>query len=426
MKYNSGMTIDAYQKALAEKKANPVDWWHSCAARIKQCEPDINAWESLAEGPPSLNSDSTDKPLFGVPVGIKDILDTASFPTSWGTKGYLRSQASLLDAALVTLLQELGALVMGKTVSTEFAYFTPGKTKNPHDLSRTPGGSSSGSAAAVAARMVPLTFGTQTAGSIIRPASYCGVFGFKPTFNTLSTSGVKSFAPSLDTLGWYANYIEDICTAFSALTRAGKISPRNDLTGVRVGINSLPGSMTMSADVKNAIAEAQSALEQAGAEIVPLVLDDSYEKLVEQQKIVMAYEAAQTLGSEYSTLSEHLGPELVALIQDGQSISYTRYREAMLATASAQQTISAIFNSQADVILAASSTGEAPQGLDFTGDPVYCRAWTLLGVPCINLPISHGMSGMPVGVQLIADRWQDQQLLEIAYTLMPKNSSQHE
>lgn len=423
MKYNSGMTIDTYQQALAENQANPLDWWHSCTTRIEQCEPEVKAWESLAEEPPALKSNSADKPLYGVPVGIKDIMDTVNFPTSWGTKGYLSSQTSLMDAAIVTLLQELGALVMGKTVSTEFAYFTPGKTRNPHDQSRTPGGSSSGSAAAVAARMVPLAFGTQTAGSIIRPASYCGVFGFKPTFNTLSTSGVKSFAPSLDTLGWYANHIEDICTTFSALTRAGKISPRESLTGVRVGIHSLPGSLAMSVDVKNALGEAKTALELAGAEIVPLVLDERYETLVEQQKVVMAYEAAQTLGSEYSRLSEHMGPELVALIQDGQSISYSHYREAMLATASAQLTTSSIFGSQADVILAASTTGEAPQGLDSTGDPLYCRAWTLLGVPCINLPISHGMSGMPVGVQLITDRWQDQQLLEIASTLMNKSQS---
>ncbi len=173
-------------------------------------------------------------------MGLKDIIETADLPTLWGTRGYLYSPGALMDAALVTLLKEQGALIMGKTVSTALAYFTPGKTRNPHDLMRTPGGSLSGSAAAVADGMVPLAFGTQTAGSMIRPASFCGVFGFKPTFDTVSAADVKSFSPSLDTLGWFARHIEDICTTFSALNRAPLISPLDSLAGVRVGVRSLP------------------------------------------------------------------------------------------------------------------------------------------------------------------------------------------
>lgn len=418
MNFKPELTIESFQKEVAESGLDPLDWWRSCSACIEQLEPEVQAWESLSVQTPIPGAELADKPLYGVPVGIKDIIDTQDFPTSWGTQGYLRSPASLVDAALVTLLKEQGAVIMGKTVSTEFAYFTPGKTRNPHDPLRTPGGSSSGSAAAVAAGMVPLAFGTQTAASIIRPASYCGVFGFKPTFNTLSAAGVKSFAPSLDTVGWFASNVQDICTAFSVLSRAPQIISRKDLSGVRIGVHSLPGTLELDDDVQQALAEAKARFEGAGARFVSLTLDDRFEVLVEQQKVVMAYEAAQTLSSEYSGFSGHMGPRLVELIEEGRTIDYPRYRDALRAAANAQQAISEVFDNQLDVILAASTTGEAPVGLEATGDPLYCRAWTLLGVPCLNLPLSQGKSGLPVGVQLIADRWQDQRLLEIARTLM--------
>ncbi|MDR5904179.1 amidase [Franzmannia qiaohouensis] len=415
---NKDMTIDDYQVALAEGRAKPLDWWHACTLRIDQRESEVQAWEALADRPPALDERLAEQPLYGVPVGLKDLIDTVDFPTRWGTRGYLEARSSLIDAALVTLLKEQGALIMGKTVSTEFAYFTPGKTHNPRDLTRTPGGSSSGSAAAVADGMVPLAFGTQTAGSMIRPASFCGVFGFKPTFDSVSAAGVKSFAPSLDTLGWFARHIEDICTTYSALTRAPWITPLESLAGVRVGVRSLPGDVAPDDDVEQALSHAQGLLERAGAELVPLELDARYEALIEHQKVVMAYEAAQTLASEYARFAEQMGPKLVELLEEGRTISHARYLEARRATNAMQQALSRVFDEQVDVILAASAAGVAPEGIEVTGDPLYCRAWTLLGVPCLNLPLSHGTAGMPVGVQLVADRWQDQRLLRIARTLM--------
>ncbi|CAN0561791.1 unnamed protein product, partial [Ectocarpus sp. 12 AP-2014] len=368
------MTIDAYQIALAAGQADPLDWWHACAARIDQREPEVQTWEALASEPAIPDARLAESLLYGVPVGIKDIIDTVDLPTRWGTRGYLHSSGALVDAALVTLLKEQGALIMGKTVSTEFAYFTPGKTHNPNDVSRTPGGSSSGSAAAVAAGMVPLAFGTQTAGSMIRPASYCGVFGFKPTFATLSVAGVKSFAHSLDTLGWFARHIEDICTTFSALMRAPRIMPLENLAGVRVGVRSLPGNMPLDADVEQVLAHAQAQFERAGAELVSLALDERYEALVEHQKTVMAYEAAQSLASEYVCFAEQMGPTLVELIKEGNAISYARYLEARCAADTLQQRLNSVFESEADVILAASAPGEAPVGIEATGDPLYSRA----------------------------------------------------
>jgi Asp-tRNA(Asn)/Glu-tRNA(Gln) amidotransferase A subunit family amidase len=409
------LTIATFQHRLASGESQPLDWWQSCRERIEAREAEVQAWEFL--GPGVLEA-SADGALKGVPVGIKDIIDTADMPTAWGTGGYMKSDSALVDAAVVTLLQQQGALIMGKTVSTEFAYFTPGKTRNPHDISRTPGGSSSGSAAAVADGMVPLALGTQTAGSIIRPASYCGIYGFKPTFDTVSTAGIKPFAPSLDTLGWFARHIEDICTTYSALTRAPAIEALPDLSGIRVGVRSLPGNETLNADVTQALRQAQERFEKAGASVFALPLDARFDELVEHQKVVMAYEAAQSLASVHQRHAKQMGPKLVELIQQGRGLSYARYREAQRATIELRQVLSRSFKEEVDVILAASAQGVAPTGLDATGDPLFCRGWTLLGVPCLNLPISQGEQGLPVGVQLIGDRYGDDRLLSIARTLM--------
>ncbi|MBS9403957.1 amidase [Halomonas sp. TRM85114] len=409
------MNIDAFQARLASGEAKPLDWWQACRERIEARESEVQAWEFLS---PEVGHAPAEGALRGVPVGVKDIIDTCDMPTAWGTGGYMTSDGSLVDAAVVTLLQQQGALVLGKTVSTEFAYFTPGKTRNPHDTSRTPGGSSSGSAAAVADGMVPLALGTQTAGSIIRPASYCGIYGYKPTFDTVSTAGIKPFAPSLDTLGWFARHIEDICTTFSTLTRAPAIEALPDLTGIRVGVCSLPGNEALNADVTQALRQAQERFEKVGASVVVLPFDARFDDLVEHQKVVMAYEASQSLASEYQHHAQQMGPKLVELIQQGLALSYARYREAQRATTELRQLLSRRFDVDVDVILAASAQGVAPIGLGATGDPLFCRAWTLLGVPCLNLPISQGEQGLPVGVQLIGDRYDDDRLLSIARTLM--------
>lgn len=414
-----GMTIAGFQRQLVRGDSDPLDWWLACQNCIKENEDDVQAWEYIAkEIPDPADTILGGAFLKGVPVGIKDIIETCDMPTAWGTGGYLRTSNSLVDAPLVTLLKQQGAMILGKTVSTELAFFTPGKTRNPHDLTRTPGGSSSGSAAAVAAGMVPLAFGTQTAGSIIRPASYCGVFGFKPTFGTVSFAGVKSFAPSLDTIGWFANHIDDICTTFSALTRAPVINGPHNLRGVRIGMRSLPGDQALNADAWEALKHAQARFEEAGAIVTPLALDSRFDALVVHQKVVMAYEAAQTLASEYLTYSDKMGSELVALIEEGKATPYAHYTKAKQTRDQLQHALTAVFANDVDVILAASASGVAPKGLEATGDPLFCRAWTLLGVPCLNLPLSQSDQGLPIGVQLIGGRFEDVKLLSIAHALI--------
>ncbi|WP_181298406.1 amidase [Pseudomonas sp. Q2-TVG4-2] len=419
MESHQGMTIEEYQRRLALGQSQLADWWQACRTQIAIREAHIQAWEYLSDETPKLDLAMADHAsLKGVPVGLKDLIETRDMPTSWGTGGYLSSAGSLVDAPLVTLLKRQGAVILGKTVTTELAYFQPSKTRNPHDLSRTPGGSSSGSAAAVAAGMVPLAFGTQTVGSIIRPASYCGVFGYKPTFGTVSFAGIKPFAPSMDTLGWFANNVDDICTTFSALTRSARIESRHDLLGVRVGICSLPTDAKLTAEVQQAVSQAQALMERRGASVAPLRLDAAFDALIEHQQAVLAYEAAQSLAGEYRQHAYEMGAKLVELLEQGMGLPYHRYVTAKRETERLRWLLSEVFVKEVDVILAASAPGAAPEGLESTGDPLFCRAWTLLGVPCLNLPLSHNERGLPVGVQFIGDRFRDDSLLSIARTLM--------
>lgn len=417
----SQMTLAGFQHGLSRGEYAPLDWWKACRTRIDNLDATLQAWECLAPEPatPPRDSRQTTSALYGVPVGIKDIIDTARLPTTWGTRGYHRVDRSDMDAAIVTQLRRLGALPMGKTVSTEYAYFQPSKTRNPHDSARTPGGSSSGSAAAVAAGMVPVALGTQTVGSIIRPASYCGVVGFKPTHGTLSVAGLKALAPSLDTLGWFTRYLEDTRTLFTSLTGSEPITALARLDGVRVGLCRVPSSPSPSQETDAALESAATKMMALGASLDTVELGPSFDALVTHQQIILAYEAARALASERERFEASMSPALNALLDEGQSLSLERYWQSQQAAERAWLTLSQHLAERFDVVLAPSAQGVAPANLESTGDPLYSRVWTLLGVPCLNLPLHWTPQGLPVGVQLIADRYQDQRLLSIASALMP-------
>ncbi|MGM1052311.1 MAG: amidase [Pseudomonadota bacterium] len=415
------MTLAGFRHRLADGELSPLDWWMACRERINAMDPSLQAWECLAPEPAIAGRDDGQPcpALYGVPVGIKDIIDTARMPTTWGTQGYHHVDGSDMDAAIVTQLIRLGALPMGKTVSTEYAYFQPSRTRNPHDPSRTPGGSSSGSAAAVAAGMVPVALGTQTVGSIIRPASYCGVVGFKPSHGTLSVAGVKALAPSLDTLGWFTRHMEDTRTLFTALTGSDPITPLEGLEGVRVGLCRVPSTPLPSPDTTAALEDAATRMVALGAHLSPVDLGPSFDDLVTHQRVILAYEAARALASERARFEASMSPALIALLDEGQDLSLGRYWQSRQAADRAKLALAQQFAERFDVLLAPSATGVALEGLESTGDPIYSRAWTLLGVPCINLPLHWTLQGLPVGVQLIVDRYQDQRLLSIASALMP-------
>ncbi|GHC35129.1 amidase [Aidingimonas halophila] len=414
------MTLAGFQRALNNEELAPLDWWRACRKRIDALDPTLQAWEYLAPEPAitARNDEPPGPPLFGVPVGIKDIIDTVRLPTSWGTRGYHRVDGTDMDAAIVTLLTRLGALPMGKTVSTEYAYFQPSKTRNPHDPTRTPGGSSSGSAAAVAAGMVPVALGTQTVGSIIRPASYCGVVGFKPTHGTLSVAGLKALAPSLDTLGWFTRHLGDTRTLFTALTGSEPVAARERLDGVRVGLCQVPSTPTPSPEAVTALQDAADRMTALGAQLSPIDMGASFDELVTHQQVILAYEAARALASDRHRFEASMSPALIALLDEGQAIPLTRYWRSRQAADRARLVLSQYLTDRCDVLLAPSAPGVAPQSLETTGDPVYSRVWTLMGAPCVNLPLYWTPQGLPVGVQLIADRYQDPRLLSIASALM--------
>ncbi|SMG26494.1 amidase [Paraburkholderia susongensis] len=390
-------------------------------ARVESCEPHVKAWVALDTGAARAALAKQAVPLgasllAGVPIGVKDIFTTSDFPTHYGSPIYAHGVMAG-DADCVALARAAGALVIGKTVTTEFAYFKPGPTANPHDVRRTPGGSSSGSAAAVAAGMTPLAFGSQTAGSLIRPASYCGVFALKPTHDAYSLGGAKAMAPSLDTLGWLARSADDLELLRAALTLEHfEALPEADGTALRIAV--LPGyeQEPIEAAAHAVFDDALALLSRAGVSIAPLDVPDEMHGLIDAQKAVQAYEAAQSFESEWNGKRDLLSAPFARLISDGIATARDTY-EAARALAARSRIEFAALTRNADAVLTLAAPGEAPAGLDATGDPVLSRSWTLLGLPCVNVPGLRGPNGLPIGLQLIGKPLQERRLLAIAKLL---------
>jgi amidase len=364
-----------------------------------QARAEINAWaylnpeQALAEA----RTRRTGR-LAGIPLGVKDVIDTADMPTECGCAAYegFRPKA---DAGVVALARAAGAVVLGKTVTTEFAAAAPRATRNPHHLAHTPGGSSSGSAAAVAAGLVPLALGTQTAGSIIRPASYCGAVGYKPSFGLLPRSGVSPLAESLDTIGLFARRVEDI--AYTATVLAGRDELLAPLSAgaPHIGLYNQVGWTDLSTPNQLALARAAQALRQAGAKLAPLPRLREHDALLDAQQAIMDWEVPRALAHERLVLFSQLSPLTQSFLTRPMP-SPARYDEA-LAQAAAARAALAQHTAGLDAWLAPAAPGVAPKGLASTGDPVFNRLWTVLHVPCLSLPcLSH--EGLPVGVQVIA------------------------
>ena len=377
-----------------------------CLARIAEREPVVQAWEALDAEAAIAEARRIDAlrdrpPLYGLPIGVKDLIDTADLPTAYGSPIHRGHQPSH-DAESVRRLREAGAIVLGKTVTTEFAVYSPGKTRNPHDPSRTPGGSSSGSAAAVADGMVPAALGSQTAGSVIRPASYCGVMGFKPSFGLLPLEGVHPLAPSLDTLGLFVRALDDIPLLVSVLAASPlQIRPARPRLG-----------FCRTEAWAHVAPETQTAMEKAAKALGARDVDPgaSFAGLIDAQIAIMGAEAAQTLGDEPE---ERLSPKLREFLRAGAKVTPNRLAAAREQAERCRREIDATFE-QVDVLLTPAAVGEAPEGLGATGDPIFCRIWTLLGVPCLSLPVLKGPAGLPIGLQIVGRRGRDAELLAAA------------
>ncbi len=343
-------------------------------------------------------------PLAGLPVAVKDIFDTADLPTERGSAAF-RGRRPAKDAEVIARLRAAGAVVLGKTVTTELAFFRPGKTRNPHDPARTPGGSSSGSAAAVAAGLAPVAVGSQTAGSVIRPASFCGIVGFKPTFGTVPMGGVSPFAPSLDTFGLFVRDVGAVPLLLAAATGAPvpvpalRGPPRLALCRTELWPQAEPSTRAL-------VEEAARALARAGAPVEDLDLGPGFDGLAAAQRTIMAAEAARTLGPLRTRHAPVLGRVLLDFLAEGDAVEPAREAAARAQADRCRAALAAIF-ARHDALLTPAALGEAPLGLDATGDPALDRIWTLLGTPCASLPLARGPAGLPVGVQVVGAPGQD-------------------
>ena len=374
----------------------------SCRERIAQREPEVKAWTHLAKGAPNPKRG----PLFGVPVGVKDIFDTFDMPTAYGSPIY-EGHRPRVDSAAVALTRRTGGTIMGKTVTAEFATFVPRETRNPLDLSRTPGGSSSGSAAAVADSMVPLSFGTQTAGSLIRPASYCGIVGYKPTFNAIARAGVKPGADSLDTIGVYGRSVEDVAFFGAALTS------RRDLEGTmnrtpRIGMCRTNEWDRTQPEMRQAFDDARRVLDAREFE-----LPARFKGLRESHTAILWYEIARSLADEFTRFPEKMDPGLRQRCADGFALDAKDYVGAQQHGAECRAHFAEAL-ADYDVLLAPAATGEAPKGLSSTGDVAMNVVWTLLHVPCVAVPAGKSPSGMPLGLQVIGRIGDDARTLACA------------
>jgi Asp-tRNA(Asn)/Glu-tRNA(Gln) amidotransferase A subunit family amidase len=340
-------------------------------------------------------------PLRGIAVGIKDIIDTADLPTEMGCPAIYKGWQPHADAPVVMALKRAGATIIGKTTSTAFAANDPTATLNPHHHGHTPGGSSSGSAAAVGAGMIPLALGTQTGGSVIRPASYCGAAAIKPSYRLLPTVGVKCFSWTLDTVGLFAAGVEDLAHGLSAMTGRLELLPRAATQAPRVGVITQDFAGAPEAAAEEALRIAMRAAERAGASVRALELPEIVAEAWRIHPIVQEFEAHQAMAWEYRENYDAMPPLLRARLDESIGITAADFDQARAVANRARTALAAVFE-EVEVLLTFSAPGAAPKGLTSTGDPRYNRLWTLMGVPCVNIPAHVTADGLPVGVQVIA------------------------
>jgi Asp-tRNA(Asn)/Glu-tRNA(Gln) amidotransferase A subunit family amidase len=430
--HNALSAVDAAAR-IREGRLSSVDLVKSCLARIEETDGELKAWvhldadHALAQAEEMDSIRRSGRPtgaLHGVPVGLKDIIDTKDFPTERGTRAFAGRRPDK-DAALVERLREAGAVVLGKTATTEFAFVHAAETRNPHNVAHSPGGSSSGSAAAVAAFQVPLAIGTQTNGSVVRPASFCGIYGFKPTRGVISRRGILQTSKSLDQVGAFGRTLEDVALLTDVV---GGYDPSDMLSYARPRPKMLEGSR---ADVPvepelvwfdglfgdlladDARAGLEAVIETLGGRVERLPVPDSFSMLVDVQRTIHEYEICHHLADEFAEHWDLISDTLRPIIERGREISDAQYEDALQVMASAGDFFATFFNDY-DAVIVPGATGEAPKFGNGTGNPIFCTIWTLCGLPSLNLPILVGETGLPFGVQLIGGTEEDDRLLRTA------------
>ncbi|HUQ25291.1 MAG TPA: amidase [Burkholderiales bacterium] len=427
-------------KRIREGFLTSAELVQGCLERIQQVEPIVQAWTYVDEEHALAQARAADErarsgqpfgPLNGVPVGLKDIIDTGDMPTENGCALH-KGRTPREDAAVVKMLRAAGAVILGKTVTTECAYFSPGKTRNPHNPEHTPGGSSSGSAAAVGASMVPLALGSQTNGSTIRPGAFCGVYAFKPTHGLIPRSGVLQLSRTLDHIGLFARTLEDIALLAEQVsgyhdddpdTRPRAHTPFQRILGEEPPVEPMlafvktPYWDRVDEEAKEALGE---LVEELGDRVEEVELFSSADTAWDWHTTIMETEMAANFEREWTQGRDKLSDQLRSLIERGREVRAVDYQRAMRAIAPAVASLDDLFMERYDAIITPAAAGTAPKGLDSTGDPRFCTFWTLVGMPALSLPLMQGANGMPLGVQLVGRRNFDARLMRTARWLQEK------
>ncbi len=445
---NSFQPIDANllgaceaREALIEGLVSSQELVQACFARIDELEDSIGAWAQLDKDRPMEQARQADEfrsrglalgALHGLPIGIKDIIDTRDYATENGTVLH-QGRRPAKDATLVSLLKEAGAIILGKTVTTELAVFAPGKTRNPHNTEHTPGGSSSGSAAAVAAAMVPLAVGTQTNGSVIRPASFCGVYGFKPSFAGISRHGVLQQSPPLDTIGMFARTLEDLALIADVLMRFDaqdeSMTPLAPPCISSVMAKSVPAEPVFAfirtpawdqveQETKDGFRNLIEAANESKPDTISIVdLPAQFDAIYEDHRKLMEADLAKSFAPEYEKGKADMSAILCEMIERGQQVTRSQYNASLEAIETYGSVLNEIFETY-DAILTPATLGSAPVGLEATGSPVMNTIWTFCGTPALNLPLLQSPAELPLGVQLVGARGDDARLFRSSRWLL--------
>lgn len=402
-------------RAIDGGTLDPAGAIRASLERIEAVEGEIGAFASRAQQALPDAGAGARGPLRGVTIGIKDIFDTADMPTEYGSSIYAGNQTRS-EAALVAMARGKGAAILGKTTTTEFAFFKPTRTLNPNHPEHTPGGSSSGSAAAVASGMLAGAFGSQTGGSVIRPAAFCGIAGYKPSFRLLPTVGMKTFSWSLDTAGLFAGGVADVALLAALLTGRDLAVPDDQPAGLRIGLYRSDVDDRLEPAMQDAVARAAKALEAAGARLVEISEPAALSEARRAHGTVQDFEAAQALGFERAAHPDALSGILRETLEKGAAIAPQTYDDARRIARDGRRATTALFE-DVDALLVASAPGAAPRSLETTGDSVMNRLWTLMGVPCVNVPGLRDPGGMPLGVSIVTRFGRDREALRIAALL---------
>ena len=405
------LTATEAVRLVRDGKLSPAELMEACLARIAEREPVVRAFTWFdPEAARQAAAGASPGPLHGLPVGVKDVLDTSDMPSEYGSPIWSdwRPRA---DASAVAWTRQAGGVVIGKTVTTEFATRKPGPTGNPHNPAHTPGGSSSGSAAGVGAGFFPLAYGTQTAGSVIRPAAYCGVVGYKPTFGMINRFGMKLMSESLDTVGVMARSVAD-CALFAGAVAGrdlGDPDARPD-RAPRIGICRSPAWDNALPETQALLPRVASALAQAGASVVERELTPGVAAIAEAHPVVTNSESARALGWELANAREQISEGLRERLEFGLSRSEAEVDAAHGVFDRAQREFPLCMEGL-DALVTPSAPGQAPAGLEWTGDPVFNLIWTSLHVPCVTVPAGTGPDGLPLGIQIVTRIGEDRQAL---------------